>query len=379
MITISQVPLSVRLMHEDSWDLAYDAWRISRPHVKRLSLDDKRNIRDMDTPVGDLVHYTLHLKVPILIREILASHRRHIMWARTSRADDIVSNWEVYGNCSSADMESIDQSAHAVRDAHEAGESQEKYRQWLPMAYMTEFTWKVSHRNLVKIIKYFEDLSKATTRVSNNLSMLYDAFVVKLRIATHLKGDYSTYGRTELLPEIQEFGGPGNVAADDGMSAFVFLYTTWSFRSQAIRHGALTVFDDLKKLATSKRALRTRMADRTRMYIIATKDTWREIFRSRNCWIAQYELWDDLRQALLPWVDGIDRVLPCDDGAPCPYVTDNNLRLEGNDPNPPCPIQSAREDRGMEYAGVMRGYLLRTGRPQGPWEPAIASVERSIK
>ena len=65
--------------------LAREAWELSRSKDDETPL---KRILSIDAPVNEIPSLVLNIECTILEREIFASYRDHVMWARTSRVDN---------------------------------------------------------------------------------------------------------------------------------------------------------------------------------------------------------------------------------------------------------------------------------------------------
>ena len=66
---------------------AMKAWTVSRPNDKDTSL---RDILKLDLPVNEFINVNLVIESTIIEREIITTMRNHVMWAQTSRVQDVL-------------------------------------------------------------------------------------------------------------------------------------------------------------------------------------------------------------------------------------------------------------------------------------------------
>lgn len=68
-----------------------EAWKTSRPNDQDPKPFD---ILKMDVPVNEFLFIQFELEAPIAIRELICSMRSHVVWARSSRVEDLT-KWKL--------------------------------------------------------------------------------------------------------------------------------------------------------------------------------------------------------------------------------------------------------------------------------------------
>ena len=137
-------------------NLSRVAWELSRSPDDTTPLD---TILSIDAPVNEIPSVVMSVQCTILEREIFASFRDHVMWARTSRVD-APSEFVVpeYFQLSE-DNETILLLKQKIKADMDAGIIQDEYRLHMPISAITSFTTRLSWRGLVKIYKLYEHLA----------------------------------------------------------------------------------------------------------------------------------------------------------------------------------------------------------------------------
>src|SRR3970040_2386043 len=77
--------MEIKVLKMDTLDILDEAWEISRPGE---CSEDVLKILAIDAPINDIPCSVLHIKSSIAEREVFASARDHVMWAKTSRVSD---------------------------------------------------------------------------------------------------------------------------------------------------------------------------------------------------------------------------------------------------------------------------------------------------
>ena len=384
-------PIEIRLLEAPDLSITKFAWQASRTKQDRTPLEE---LLQMDFPLLDLSHWTFHLRVPVLLREILVTDREHLVWSRSTRVDSL-DEWQLWSGIEDHDelrehVQEIYKRMQAERHSSGLVQGQESWRQLLPMSYMADFSWKISTRNLFKCITYLKRLNKALYSESD----LTAAGVDKLRLMLYnficeLSGILSSsrnlevpehYGTHEWLPAIDE----GKLFDKDyrlqqWQSISVQLpNASWALRSQVVRHGALQIRDNLKAtiMALGDDTFHITMREKTcHLELYGQKEVWRGILEKRNCWLAQKDLWYPILEQVNKSEHFLEvgLVLPCTDSS-CPFPVDNAARLAGEDPGLPCPIWLREEERLTPLSDEMRAYVRESLRPDVFWNNRINEV-----
>lgn len=358
--------INVRVMQFDPMTMIEYAWTVSRPNETEPSAEA---IMRMDVPVNEMIHIFLHVRAPIVVREIICSQRNHIVWARSSRVDDL-STWQIWATgCSAVELEEI-------KDLHDEMHRkmhlrQDDFRLLLPLAYMTEFCCKVSLREFVRWASCMSDyglawesfLVRAMDALKQSNPDLHEEIYDLARQKAYATGD--------LLPAPRQWA--------DGLLGDYVLTTqnvSVALRAQLVRHRAVQVKDMFRDFVNSMSAkLNSALTCQTLMPV----DFAEKLLAKRSCWIAQTDLWEPVLarlRAVLKFDENPH--LPCDDGQ-CRFTRDNDLRKAGRDPAPPCPVAArlVGEKLVPHHATAAAAYAAQ--RPaQAFWQREIENVTPQI-
>lgn len=332
-------------------------WLASRPNVNLEELD-LWEVLCLDAPITEFAHLPVIITAPILVREVFASLRNHIMWAQTSRNTDLLKEWDVFDT----NMNGL--AKHAVKSLRTGmlnmaadGIKQDVYRLNLPLSYMTTFSMALSWRDVLRMKSYFGNLQAADLCVQTMFSEVEAALltIIKRTIdAMRAQGWLKASNKTRemmvrqacnsIKPQVVmhewsplEYGD----AADAGDMVTISTPIQIGLRAQLVRHRYVHVADTLSLLINSEHNLsRFALNNVINASVTASKATWRTLIKERSCWIAQADLWATvLRVAasrVLPSNYDFEKMLPCASGI-CPFSEDAKLRLSGKDPGVPCP------------------------------------------
>lgn len=343
------------------------AWHLSRPQEVDKSFDD---IADIDLPVNEFFTINIEIKSTILEREIFATQRNHIMWAQTSRVQDVL-NFEPHHHLPDDYVNNIKQDMR-----HFASTSrQDDYRLLLPILSLTKYSISTNARQLIKLGKYFDYLGM----VSRNIILADVFFCASQEIRFLLlqlgfnKEHFDNYKLDKILNE-----GPvekTDTIIDDN---FVIAHAElpFSLRAQLVRHRGILISDDIfHKITTDSDFKYATLKSFVNVKISASIDQAIAVSQKRNCWIAHYSMWAPLLNELAKAIPD-NGLLPCSSGS-CPFGRDAMLRVEGKDPNPPCPIH-------MDVNGInpsesqfddMRTMVIEDNRPVLFWNDKINQLE----
>lgn len=315
---------------EENFRLAYKAWMNSRPFFK----GDLYEIMKNDTPVADFVRIPIEFTVPNFIREVIVSPRDHVVWSSTTRANPVHEAWPVY------DPYNYDYTplAKNLLSLKAQGARQDEFRMALPIGYCGVFSTNVSFRTLVKMYMYMSILAltteiKAFLEVCEGITNLFGTKQLQELFTIAL----DKYELANFLPVYNDedtngFEKVGSLISWTG-------HTNLALRTHIIRHRSVIISDNLASIYKTRKDNLPLINLHTPVTLqaTATKEVWNHVIGTRNCWIAQASLWQSMVNDYATFIGEERSPLPCDVGNKCPYATDNELRLEGKDPNPACP------------------------------------------
>lgn len=339
-IEMIDTPITVKPLLDDqmdfdkfltkNYDLANIAWMKSRPFYKGTIEDIIVN----DIPIADFIRIPLEFTVPNFIREIIVSPRDHVVWSSTTRANPVDVAWPVY-KPEKYDYTSL---ATELLRLKSKGAKQDEFRMALPIGYCGVFSSNMSLRTIVKLCKFllymyeqtanyaFVETHKAITEACKTTEVTDKLFELA----------YMNYEEADFLSEYQE--------TDTYGFSRVGALITWSgptslgLRTHIIRHRSVTVLDSVKSLFIDHKSTLPLLDLKTpiKLQATATKDVWDHVIGTRNCWIAQASLWQRMVDQYSDFMGLVRSPLPCDKEGKCPFKTDNELRIQGKDPNPVC-------------------------------------------
>ena len=306
-------------------NLSRVAWELSRSPDDTTPLD---TILSIDAPVNEIPSVVMSVQCTILEREIFASFRDHVMWARTSRVD-APSEFVVpeYFQLSE-DNETILLLKQKIKADMDAGIIQDEYRLHMPISAITSFTTRLSWRGLVKIYKLYE-----------HLATINEYFVIgktELNNKFQLHKYAGNYSYVDPIPMLKEHEKTSGVI---GPIVTVCQEMTIGLRAQVVRHRNYTIKDNLMEIIKSEDCWTRTLGDKITISISAEIDFWKTVVNKRQCWIAQYGIWKDIIIAAQEYISVSEQDLPCNKGF-CPYTRDAELRHTDDDPGAPCPIHS---------------------------------------
>jgi hypothetical protein len=312
--------MKISKLYEVPAVIAQDAWRHSRDHDIVTPLHE---VLAVDAPVNEMPCYVLLFEdFTILEREIFTTPRNHAVWARTSRVDDPMQFTVPAEYAERIPVKRIQQRMHSAKLIHKP---QDTWRSMLPVVAHTSWSARISLRDLVKMKMYFGYLAHKcrlfTERWLRLAAMLHEL----------LPPEHSDYSLDLFLNEQpMDKDATGRAKFGNGWT-IIYANVPLMLRAQIVRHRPIHFIDNMFNLLRNNEVWSKDLTAPIYMEMVAPDTFWRAIMAKRNCWIAQADIW----QALTVYFN--DDTLPCKDGV-CPYGTDNELRRQHKDPNPPCPI-----------------------------------------
>jgi hypothetical protein len=367
--------MRIEVIRVDGLDVGLAGWRFSRHDG---AAESWREVYTIDVPVNELPSAVLFIRdVTILEREVFASMRNHVIWARTSHVDDPAAF--VVPEALAVASNEINR-ARMINE-RDAGLSQDEWRRHLPVTSLTAFAIRISFRDLVKLINYLDELAADVGLADAIADLFGDAAAELVGVAA----TYFTGGDAALVAAAVDAYQPvrflhhgpladpdahiwGHTSGTVAVGEFVIgrLAVPLWFRAQIVRHRPLSIVDSFyRDVLASPAVFDLTIEAPVRIEVAASRAYWRSVLSKRTCWLAQ----DSLQSRLDPWqaiIDGygFDRdMLPCHDGR-CPYAGDASLRVSGADPGVPCP-------RYCDISGVdkapFRDRMVRAARSRHPF------------
>jgi len=329
--------ISIKVLRAPTGDLVEQAWRTSRPADKNV---DREQVMKIDVPVNEMEDFVLECTTPIIVREMFFSLRDHVAWARTSRVDDLM-NWEVQ---SGFENDTEVRACYDMMLRLKESQTQDNYREMLPMVYFTTYTVKLSARTLFKfmagVLDWLHNNPVVKDHKPHHLYMMMDMLFRQLMRAKNLSGYRSIpvnqYGKIDLLPKVKHREPRVDVVG--GFVVAYFQSLPIVLRAQIARHRPITFTDSLHEFLT-ERNVTAPICSRIAIEMSMPTSMALSMVSKRNCWIAQEDLWAPVIEAFNETFGAYgDFLLPCSDKDHCPVGRDNDLRHAGKDPAPACPL-----------------------------------------
>ena len=304
--------------------LSRHCWELSRSPDDRTPLD---TILSIDAPVNEIPSYVIGVECTILEREIFASFRDHVMWARTSRVDapSKFKAPEIFENIYEKQLASI---RSRIFSKISEGVIQDEYRMLIPLCSLTSFSTRISWRGLIKLYKMYDHLSD----FDDYFSVGKEALDKNFGLSKFAKN----YSFADVLPGISI---PDRVSEKSGPMVTIFQKMPIGLRAQVVRHRNFTIHDNLKEIICFGDCWEKSIGDEMDVSISASAEFWKTVVNKRQCWIAQYGIWSGIIQEAQKFLDIGEQDLPCAGGF-CPYTRDAEIRHTDDDPGAPCPIHS---------------------------------------
>lgn len=347
------VPVRVTIINLSDWrQILRDARELTRPN----SNEPPEELLKLDAPIGDLPTVVLCFQAPILLREVITSFRDLGVWSQSTRVLNL-ENWDIVEGLSDYEYGRIDYDLKYYFDLESISKTQDLARMWLPTSHVSKFIVRISLRTLVKLYHYFNHLEKnaqghikgVIRQMCDELfnvmeSIFFDLFDDGFKNLAYIDDLLKSINFVEVLPEINgHFSTSG-----DGDSITVCTTLPIAMRAQVIRHRMFQVVDDFKSLFQEEHILSTPIKKQIRVKISANTSVWKEVARTRNCWLAQGELWSpilrEVNGIMLKSGNGMELPLPCSHGV-CTYHAECMKRLNKDEPGLPCPRHIILRDK----------------------------------
>lgn len=353
---ITPAEISITPLVTPSGRLVEKAWRTSRPADIEV---DVEQVMRIDVPVNEMEDFVLECFTPIVVREMFFSLRDHVAWARTSRVDDLM-NWQVQsGYEHSAEVRACYDMMLRLKES----QSQDNYREMLPLVYFTTYTVKISARTLLKFMAGVLEWLRANPIVENGkpqprymmMDMLFRQLMKAKNMSCYRGVPVTQYGAIDLLPKAKRRSISQHVHTIGGFTNMYFATVPIVLRAQIVRHRPIAFQDTLYSYLTEENITAPVNAP-IAMEMVMPTEMALAMVKKRNCWIAQEDLWAPIIAALNEHFGDGDFLLPCSDKSYCPVGRDNLLRHEGKDPAPACPLWYGFE--GLQPDGEQRAEII---------------------
>ena len=323
-IISSDIKLQENFKNSKNTHLSRHCWELSRSPDDTTPLD---TILSIDAPVNEIPSYVISVECTILEREIFASFRDHVMWARTSRVD-APSEFKAPDFFENRYKHHLAGIRSKILSEISKGVIQDEYRMLIPLCSLTSFSTRLSWRGLIKLYKMYEHLAEIDDYFLVGLNALEEKFA--------LSKFAKNYSFADVLPSLEK---EDRISERSGPMITVFQVMPIGLRAQVVRHRNFTIHDNLKDIIKQEDFWVKTIGDPILVSISASSEFWKTVVNKRQCWIAQYGIWSDIIQEAQMFLDISDQDLPCAGGF-CPYTRDAEIRHTDDDPGAPCPIHS---------------------------------------
>lgn len=308
-----------------------DAWAFSRPSEKEIKLED---VKKLDLPVNEFLVLNLEVECTILEREIFTNVTSHVIWAQTSRVQNIL-EFEIDESIRSKANDAYFEGVRSKMIEDSKTMRQDDYRGALPIMSLTKFSTSISIRHLIKLMKYFIYLHGVMNKEKFKTKLFHNSYSEIRSVVSYFSyydNHIADYKRPEILCESFK-----HTKDNARIGNFLVVSSEMPFylASQLIRHRGLNTVNDLFNLIQSDNIIFADQLLEVRIQTTGTISMFKEVASKRNCWVAQYNIWSGFLDSVSAAV--VEVALPCKSGV-CPFNKDAMLRYEGADPNPPCPI-----------------------------------------
>ena len=302
------------------------AWAYSRPD----DLGIHENLLQLDASINEIPSVVVQVVSTAIEREIITTMRDHVIWARTSRVED-VTKFTVPRFFKKHDHHYLDVQSQ-MRIAKKAGISQDKFRLMLPLVHETQYMARFSMRSLHKLHHEFERLHMACEKFSSAI-MFAEAAGVTFDILAKMGVVHGNCKEDDLLPTPSNFID-GTVQRANSIISYQ-ARVPFSLRTHIVRHRNLNILDELREYCTATGLALFSLRDKINIEVSGTDADWDRVLSKRSCWMAHQGLWARLVKSVSSELQN-PVTLPCSNGS-CPYEADAKLRLTDIDPGSPCP------------------------------------------
>jgi len=311
------------------------AWVNSRP-AEDIDTLDHEMVKQLDLPVNEFTGAFLFVQSTILEREFFTSMRNHVMWAQTSRVQNIL-EFKMPEWIGDYENEYFQLVRNEMIESSKT-ERQDDFRMSLPIMSITKYNLRISVREIIHIISFLRSMQESGDY--NHLKIMISEFISEMEMVASSLGypseaiDYSKFKKADIFREIEnnEEGTIGDVVVVSASISF-------SLRAQLIRHRGILIQDNMMSMMKNNSIIFANQSTIFDVKIICSKKDAIQIIRNRSCWVAQYNLWSPLINKIENMLNLGSSSLPCHDGS-CPFEKDAELRLTQKDPNAPCPIHA---------------------------------------
>ena len=352
-------PVTARLVGFSGLKGIHDAWTVSRPNDNAPAFDA---IYRMDVPVNEFATFQFVVTVPIMVRELLCLQRDHVVWARSSRVDSL-DVWPIWSGATTHDLGDIAFLKEKM-DAERGKKHQDQFRRHIPLGYMTTLSMRLSLRGLARLcIAANEAGCKPLSELAISLKIAINDFSSSLGDIVHRLCNERAYQALDIKCEMSQGYESATVTHRAGFY-LIKKAIPLSLFSQLIRHRGVSVRTDFFNAFCAPERPEASMESAAWVELAMPRAVGDALVQQRSCWIADTNVWSpvirDLQTLSHPGED--TPFLPCEDGL-CRYTRDNDLRSQGLDPAPPCPMAASLAGKKLTPAQSHAARVYAATRP----------------
>lgn len=299
------------------------AWK----HSRKLGGDAVIDMDEMDkTPFSlhSLKRYVFEVEMARVMLDLMVNFTKD-MWAQSSRINPIP---ELV-----LDMESYSAGLilNRLKERAKDGEPQDILRLGSPILTRIGWTFSMDHRTLIGFLK---SLEKFQPKLFNFYGLaILDA--IGQSVDDLHASPFGELIPADLTPEFFKTTEPNEgIRYIEGIGL-----ENYNFVSQLNRHADTYILTELWTMPWEQ-IENTIMSDHIHYHYIIGKNVYnRHILSHRACWIADWNHWADRVSKVYHTPEEIKNLLPCKGcGDRCAFKADLKARIDGKDPNLPCPI-----------------------------------------
>lgn len=302
-------------------DNRLSAWKHSRPSVTA----DAVSLEELDqTPFSlhSLMTYTFEVEMARVMLDLMANFTTR-MWSQTSRIIPIPEvELDFYSEVAQRRLD-------LVKENNKSGTiPQDIIRLDTPVFSKIGWTFSMDKRLLFGFLKSLKRYQ--IELYSIYAPLFYNAMGVSEKDVIESNFGELVFVGEDFFDKLSEHEGINYI---EGIAE-----DNYNMISQFNRHADTTIITSLWTTSFSDLESMT-MRDKIPYYYNVNKHIYRtKILSHRACWIADWNNWSD-RVENQSNGEGIKYKLPCEgEGGKCKYMADLKARIDGNDPNLPCPI-----------------------------------------
>lgn len=299
------------------------AWAHSRPNNPEAKDISIQELNSMNFSLHGLARYTFKVESTRLFLDLVTTVTKEC-WSQSSRITPVKDMI--------LDMES-DKCQKILDKAKTLDLPQDLQRLYTPLYTKIGFTFSMNHRTLIGFLKSlkifrFREYIKYGHPILDAIGWTSD------------KLDQSPIG--PVIHDIRDilFSKKEESINETATHIEIIGDEKYNILSQFQRHIGMDIVSNIWFMSDDE-IQELMMIDKIRYHMLVDKYQFKKnILSHRSCWLADFNHWGPIIEKYLPEAKLKD-LTPCHcDPSRCTYVNDNLNRIQGTDPNYPCPIYS---------------------------------------